>query len=200
DGSGHFHDAADRAGLVAVGAATRAVSVDLDHDGDMDLLLATPAGVRFFRNNGDGTFTDATAIAGLASNDSVSDVAFGDVDDDGLTDVAAIAVADYDNDGYLDLFVGGTFYRNVHGGRFVKDNRAKSALKALAGLTLHDAMFVDYDNDGRLDLVAAGTPTTGSGVRRLHNDGNGRFTDRTRILPTVGDTRRVAVTDIDRDR
>ena len=233
DGAGHFQDAADRAGLVAVGPAARAVAVDLDHDGDMDLLLATPNGIRFYRNNADGTFTDATSAAGLAHSGSVSALAFGDVDDDGLIDVAAVggsgsamyhndrqrtlsnqavadgvagahgealAIGDYDNDGYLDLFVGGTFYRNMHGGHFAKDDRATSAVTALAGLTLHDALFVDYDNDGRLDLVAAGTPTTGAGVRLLHNEGNGRFTDRTRILPATADTRRLAATDVDRDR
>src|SRR6185437_5952339 len=183
NGDGTFTDATAIAGLASSDSASDVAFGDVDDDGLTDVAAIAASGTAIYHNDRQRVLSNRGAADGVAS-------AHGE----------AIAIADYDNDGYLDLFVGGTFYRNVHGGRFVKDNRAKSSLKALAGLTLHDAMFVDYDNDGRLDLVAAGTPTTGSGVRLLHNDGNGRFTDRTRILPTVGDTRRVAVTDIDRDR
>ncbi len=233
DGNGRFHDVASKAGVAAPGATTRVVSADIDHDGDMDLLLAGPNGVRFFRNNADGTFLDATAQAGLNVTGERRALAFGDLNDDGLLDLVAtgpastalfqndrqrrledvaaaagiaaakgdgLAIGDYDNDGYLDLFVGGALYRNTHDGRFVRDDRSSAAIASLSTLAIHDAQFIDYDNDGFLDLVVVGTPSSGSGVRLLHNNGNGTFTDRSRILPTVGDTRLVAASDIDRDR
>jgi cytochrome c-type biogenesis protein CcmH/NrfG len=227
DGNGHFRDATARSGLARVPAATRVVAVDLDHEGDIDLVLATTGGLRFFRNNGDGTFVDATALAGLSRPGDVADVAFGDLDDDGMLDLAAIggggaslfhndrqrrlderaaaagleaargnaiAIGDYDNDGFLDLFAGDRLYRNSGDGHFAPDARATALAQPAAAV--RDAQFVDYDNDGRLDLVLA----TGQGLRLFHNDGSGRFSNRSALLPKFDGPARLARSDVDRDR
>src|SRR6266446_2639127 len=107
-GGGRFRDVAASAGLAETGPAARALFVDFDHDGDLDLLLATPAGTRADRNNLDGTFRETTAPMGLSGGGGSSrDVAFGDFDGDGHTDLVIVG-----DDGRLRLF------RNLSQGRF----------------------------------------------------------------------------------
>src|SRR5207247_4477335 len=65
-GGGRFRDVAALAGLAETGPAARALFVGFDHDGDLDLLLATPAGNRACRNNLDGTVRGTTAPMGLS--------------------------------------------------------------------------------------------------------------------------------------
>jgi enediyne biosynthesis protein E4 len=95
---------------------------------------------RLYRQNADGTFTDVTAQAGLAS---AGDGNYG----------MGVAIGDYDNDGYSDIYVTSygknILYHNNGDGTFtdvtVKAGVAAGGWSASAG-------FVDYDNDGRLDL------------------------------------------------
>jgi hypothetical protein len=128
---------------------------DYDNDGNLDLFFTNGADIetlrktapkysnRLFRNNGDGTFTDLTVKAGLAGSGY-----------DG-----AVAVADYDNDGYEDLFVGGvhrnTLYHNNGDGTFT-DVTEKAGLakpdKEFGPLWSAGAAWVDVNNDRRLDL------------------------------------------------
>src|SRR5207249_10144205 len=85
-GGGRCRDVAASAGLAGAGPAARALFVDFDHDGDLDLLLATPAGTRAYRNNLDGTFREMAAPMGLSGGGGGGgsrDVAFGDFDGDG---------------------------------------------------------------------------------------------------------------------
>ena len=122
--------------------------LDYDNDGWMDLYLVnsgpavfyqprTPLKNALYRNNRDGTFTDVTDKAGVA----------------GGTFGMGVAVGDYNNDGYPDLFVtsyGRTIlYRNNGDGSFT-DVTAKAGV-LVDGWTTSAAWF-DYDNDGRLDL------------------------------------------------
>ncbi|MHB8484364.1 MAG: CRTAC1 family protein [Candidatus Acidiferrales bacterium] len=174
--------------------------IDYDQDGLLDLYLANGAATRVYKpahplrgalyhNNGDGTFTDVTAKAGVAA--------------EGLFGMG-VAVGDYNNDGYPDLLVLGygrcILYHNNGNGTFT-DVTARAGV-ANAGRWASSAAWFDYDNDGRLDLVIANyidwSPDRnfwcgdhGPGMRSYchpddyngesptlyHNNGDGTFTD-----------------------
>ncbi|HET6702898.1 MAG TPA: CRTAC1 family protein, partial [Gemmatimonadaceae bacterium] len=246
-GDGTFAEAPASAGVSDVQGARKALFADLDHDGDLDLLLVGTGGRTVYRNNLDGTFTEATAAYGFAGGGNARDAVFGDFDGDGRIDVfvtiedgsdvllhnggiqrftdvtavsglagsngsSAVAAADYDNDGFLDLFIarasGGepALWRNRGDGTFTRDRRSTGAVQVLRTTAVSAATFVDHDNDGWLDLVVVGTPTTqGAGSRGVflfRNDGTGRFLDRSAIIPddvrAAGATA-IAVSDVDDD-
>ncbi len=174
--------------------------IDYDQNGLMDLYLVNGAATRLYtprrrpksalyRNNGDGTFTDVTLQA--------------DVGAEGLFGMG-VAVGDYDNDGFPDLFVLGygrcILYHNNGDGTFT-DVTAKAGVEN-SGRWGSSAAWFDYDNDGRLDLVIANyvdwAPDNnfwcgdhGPGLRSYchpdnyrgqaptlyHNNGDGTFTD-----------------------
>ena len=147
---GEFHQPELMLGGVAV--------LDYNNDGCMDIFFTNGAAMpslkktgpeyfnRLFRNNCDGTFTDVTEKAGVAG--------------EGYS--MGVAVADYDNDGYPDIFVAGVnrniLYHNRGDGTF-EDVTAKAHL---GGVDPHygklwsvSAAWVDVDNDGWLDLVVS---------------------------------------------
>ncbi|HLZ45537.1 MAG TPA: FG-GAP-like repeat-containing protein [Gemmatimonadales bacterium] len=198
-----LEDVTAKAGLRDVGTGARhALFVDLDHDGDLDLLLVGGGTLTAYRNNGDGTFAPFPNGDGISQGGS--DAVFGDFDDDGRTDVfvasekgvdalfhndgvrgftrmadtirgaGPVALGDYDNDGALDLFVGGALWHNTGLGAFTPGQRLRSA-------SAGTATFLDYDNDGWLDLLVAGP----AGMSLYHNDGQGRFQDRSQLLPAA---------------
>ena len=94
-----------------------------------------------YRNNGDGTFTDVTSEAGVG----------GDEDSYGM----AASAADYDNDGFVDLFVcnygRNILYHNNGNGTFTDVTEKAGLAKNGPGWSLA-APWLDYDRDGRLDL------------------------------------------------
>jgi len=128
---------------------------DYDNDGNLDIFFTNGADIttlkkdspkysnHLFHNNGDGTFTDVTEKAGLA----------------GTGYDIGVAVGDYDNDGYEDLFVAGvyrnTLYHNNGDGTFT-DVTEKSGLAKIdreyGPLWSVGAAWVDVNNDGLLDL------------------------------------------------
>jgi hypothetical protein len=174
--------------------------IDYDQNGLLDLYLVNGAATAvyapqqrlcssLYRNNGDGTFTDVTAKAGVGA--------------EGLFGMG-VAVGDYDNDGFPDLFVLGygrcILYHNNGDGTFT-DVTAGAGVQN-SGLWASSAAWFDYDNDGRLDLVIANyvdwSPEhnfycgdRGPGMRSychpddyhgqpptlFHNNGDGTFTD-----------------------
>ena len=205
------------------------LSVDYDHDGDLD-LFTTGDRVEMYRNNGDGVFSDVSDQTFIPSErPGARDAALGDFDDDGDIDLlivndgkgctlytnlrqgkmqamtdeigisqnhafTAVAAGDYDNDGDIDLFIatdGKTphqLYRNRGDGTFAPDVRShEDTLNAAKGVHGLNAHFLDYDNDGFLDLWLIGTPKEGDGhgVFLFRNDGTGRFTDASNVLPNT---------------
>ncbi|HEY2150586.1 MAG TPA: CRTAC1 family protein [Vicinamibacterales bacterium] len=187
--------AADVLGMFTSGGAAVAVG-DYDNDGFDDLFVTDSAEgttSRLYHNNGNMTFTDVTARAGVGGgNDALSIVA------DGLW-------FDYDNDGWRDLLVirFGTpiLYHNEHNGTF-KDVTKGSGLTKF-GNTIAAIAF-DYDNDGKLDLLFGNyfkpqnlldvegikkdphvlpndldAAVNGGGVTLWHSLGNGKFEDVT---------------------
>lgn len=92
---GTFTDVTEKAGLQGQGYTMGVAVADYNNDGHEDLFVVGVHGNFLYRNNGDGTFTDVTAAAGLAGSGSLGKPAWS---------VGACWI-DYDNDGYLDLFI-----------------------------------------------------------------------------------------------
>jgi len=134
--------------------------LDYDNDGWLDALVLSgtrleegsreeqrfPVGEapsnRLYRGNGDGTFRDVTERVGLVRRGWAS----------------AVCAGDYDNDGWLDLFVSyygrNVLYRN-RGGESFEDVSEAAGLGSPATRWGSGCSFVDYDRDGRLDLFVA---------------------------------------------
>ncbi len=140
DGDATFTDVAEMAGVDdALGRSNGGCAADYDNDGDRDLYLTNYGPSRLFANNGDGTFTDATAQAG------VHDPSSGGPDDAGDLDVKrsmGCAWGDYDADGFVDLII----VRHLHEyGAMTMSNR--DFYERTGGLVLFrnngDGTFVD---------------------------------------------------------
>jgi hypothetical protein len=118
---------------------------DYDGDGHDDVFFCNQLGkCALYRNKGDGTFEDVTAKAGVGLGDRVC---------------VGATFADYDNDGYQDLFVtstrgGNVLFHNNHDGTFT--NVTQEAKVEYVGHS-QTAAFFDFDNDGWLDLLVTNT-------------------------------------------
>jgi hypothetical protein len=197
--------------------------LDYDNDGWMDIFLVNsgpcdfwtpnkPVRNALYHNNRDGTFTDVTQKAGV----------------DGAYFGMGVAVGDYDNDGWPDIFVTAygkcILYKNNHDGTF--KNVTEQAGVATPGWTT-SAVWFDYDGDGLLDLFVCSFVDY-SGKHKLecgnnqigrnyycvprvfrptasylyHNNGDGTFTDvtaGTAIATSLGKGLGVVATDINND-
>ena len=179
---GTFTDVTVASGLAKVLTGTQAAAwTDVDNDGFLDLFVGNENGpAQLFRNNGNGTFDD---IAGKAG-----------VDRRGFN--KGVAAADYDNDGWPDLYVsnlGGTnfLYRNNRDGTFTEQARGAGVPGPGQGFP---TWFFDFDNDGYQDLFVASfvtsvdeaaraylrLPRNGNTLKLYRNLGDGSFQDVTR--------------------
>ena len=175
---GTFEDVTAKAGLSGLDGVSVAVFADYDNDGFKDAFISrTYNPNQLFHNNGDGTFTDVTARAGIGADCCTTVASWGD----------------YDNDGKLDLYVGRyldprakiptTFYaRNGEPNQLYKNNGDGTFTNVTVEAGVGDpglclgTVFGDYDDDGYADLFVVndfGRSTL------YHNERNGTFTDVT---------------------
>jgi enediyne biosynthesis protein E4 len=194
-GNGKFADVTAKAGVADPGFSSSAIWFDYDNDGKLDLFVThyitwsietdqycsldnknksycTPQTFKgesamLFHNRGDGTFENVTQRAGLHDPTSKS---------------LGVAMLDYDDDGWMDLFVSNDtepnkLYHNNHNGTFTD-------AAILAGIALSDSGRVragmgtdagDYDNSGRQGLLIGNF--TNESMALYRNDGSGLFTD-----------------------
>jgi len=198
NGDGTFRDVTTSAGVGASGWSASAGFFDFDNDGKLDLFVTRYVDWTFqnngycgekrpgyraychpdnydgttnvlYHNNGDGTFTDVSSKAGIA-----------DARGKGL----GVAFADYDNDGFMDVYVANDsvqsflYHNNGHGtfsevGLLVGVGFNEDG-KTFAGMGVD---FADYDNDGRPDLVV--TDLSNERYRLFRQNGDGSFQDAT---------------------
>jgi tetratricopeptide (TPR) repeat protein len=178
---GTFTDVTEKAGLAQPTSTQTAVWADINNDGLLDLYVGNESGPnQLFLNNGDGTFKDISRGSG--------------VDISAFT--KGVTAADYDNDGYVDLYASNyrgynSLFHNNHDGTFT--DIAKEAGVLGTGHSF-PTWFFDYDNDGWPDLFVAsynmsldesartylGLPHNAGTLKLYRNLGNGAFRDVTK--------------------
>ncbi len=202
DGHGKFFDHTETAGLTGFYSGVNIVQTDFNNDGYLDIFV--PRGGSYsryglipnslFRNNKNNTFTDVTKQAGLLS----------------YAPAKTAIWADFNNDGWLDLFVGNDdvqtmtihseFYLNNQDGTF--DNVTLSSGLSFRG-SVQDVSLLDYNSDGLMDLFIA--IKGGSDILYFNKgvDGNGKvnFSIKTQLanLPAFKNTGSCQAKDINND-
>ncbi len=192
-GGGQFTNISDSAGVTNTFGRGRSVAWgDYNNDGYNDLLLGNlRTDLVLLKNNGNATFTDVTAQAGLAHLQYIE-----------------CAFADYNNDGFPDIFCTcaesgqgpkDILFKNNGNGTFTN----VSHQAGIAGLTQGRSIaWGDYNNDGFLDLFISRGTDNGALKQSLYkNNGNGTFTDVTDQagLGSISDNRAAAWGDFNND-
>jgi enediyne biosynthesis protein E4 len=186
---GSFTDVTKQAGLANAGDGNYGMGVavgDYDNDGYPDLYVTSYGKNILYHNNGDGTFTDVTAKAGVAAGGWSVSAGFFDYDNDGKLDLFVTRYMDWDTQHSKDC--GGNFHTYCPPGEFPRttnilyhnrgdgtfeDVSQRSGIAAKKGHGLGVA-FADYDSDGFTDIYVA---NDGMQQYLFHNNGNGTFTE-----------------------
>ena len=195
-----FIDVAGRLGLDLNDLAGGVIIDDFDNDGLYDIMVSAwdfEGQLRYFRNNGDGTFSERTSEAGLV----------------GETEALNIQQTDYNNDGLLDIWM-------MRGGWYGKEGRLPGSLLRNNGdgtftdvteqaglMSLHPsqtARWFDYDGDGWLDLFVGNESTDRDDpdwCELFHNNRDGTFTECARAcgINVAAFVKGIAVADYDND-
>jgi len=196
DGNGKFEDVTEESGLLSFHPTQTAVWLDYNNDGWLDLFIGNESHGRerhaseLFRNNGNGTFTETARACGINVRSFVK----------------GTAAADFDNDGYMDLYISrqnepNLLYRNLGPSKAAGGVWKFQDVTTRAGVSepVHSfpCWFFDYDNDGFQDLFVAGyrienvgdiaadylgLPHGGSKAKLFRNKGDGTFKDQTKAL------------------
>src|SRR6202167_996804 len=186
---GTFYDVTEQAGLASAGDGNYGMGVavgDYDNDGYPDIYVTSYGKNILYHNNGDGTFTDVTAKAGVAGGGWSVSAGFVDYDNDGHLDLFVTRYMDWDAD--HNKICGGDWhtycppgafpattcllYHNRGDGTF-EDVSERSGITAKKGRALGVA-FADYDGDGFTDISVS---NDGMQQYLFHNNGNGTFSE-----------------------
>jgi hypothetical protein len=193
NGDGTFEDVTEQTGMLSFYPTQTATWWDFNNDGHLDLFIGNESSgpnvhpCELYRNNGNGTFTECAAAAGVAV------VGF----------VKGVNSGDYDNDGWTDLYLSVRGQTNIlfhNEGPAIGSSRSNAwqfrNVTQTAGvgepMFSFPTWFFDYDNDGWQDIFVSGYGLAGSGdftadylglpytserARLYHNNGNGTFSD-----------------------
>ena len=189
EGEHLFSDRAMDAGVAVRGNSSAAAFADYDNDGAVDLYVADfYEQDRLYKNTGAGAFTEVGRSQGL-------------IDLERQGSVVSLAWGDYDNDGFLDIYLGkyyfaNDFYTNRRDGTFAR----VSDVGIADGRDAIDVSWFDYDNDGDLDLYLVNRDQEN---RLYRNDlsSAGTFTELAGLLGVANDEigQAAAWGDYDRD-
>jgi hypothetical protein len=162
---GTFTDVTVKAGLAHSGWGQGVCIGDYDNDGFDDLFVTYYGKNVLYHNNGDGTFTDVSAEMGIAGQ---------------VGKGMGVAIADYDGDGWMDIFVANDnernfLFRNVGGKRFDEVGVESSVAYAEDGVPVSSmgVDFRDWSNDGKPSLFV--TALGGETFPLFRNEGNNLF-------------------------
>ncbi|MSR84469.1 MAG: CRTAC1 family protein [Candidatus Latescibacteria bacterium] len=178
EGNGHFTERTEEAGLTGIVSGLNMMQTDYNNDGNADVLVLRGAWFgeegriphSLLRNNGDDTFEDVTEAAGMFSANPTQTAAWGD----------------YDNDGWVDVFIGnetmpGSPHERFHPCELFHNERqgtftevAKENGLAVVGF-VKGAVWADYDNDGDLDLYLSRFTEPNLLFKNEGSDGQGHW-------------------------
>jgi hypothetical protein len=185
-GGFRFEDVTDKARVGNAGYGLGVCIGDYDNDGHPDIYVSNFGPKVLYHNNGDGTFTDVTAQAGVADGDKVgAGVCFLDADGDGRLDLYVANYVKFSFANHVPRELRGvpwysgprdyeswpdSFFHNNGNGTFADVSR-ESGVASVVGPGM-GMVCLDYDNDGATD-VFVGNDARGNFL--FHNDGTGKF-------------------------